>query len=358
MPVPIRTVGLPISERKDSDSLDMFLVDVDALAGALGGHGKSAAISVSAEATDDDASLLLDLFNRGTIVSEAESVEDKKYAVPGDFPSDKLLRLKAASLVSGDAKVVRFTPKAVRVIKTLVLAEQNAYAGRSVSKPYSVILAENRARAASHSTLAFQKTAGTIPVVAQSNRPISSEFMPGRDTPYARSERLVKREGTANKHYIVRLFEVNGKWVVIAWNGRNEAGRPLAMQTKGMFDSRSQAEAVFADVVSSKTRSGYRSAVDAPHPDLLGSDPAAGRTSQPARVTGRPEARPSTQTAVPRTPPAARPATAPKVSPARAKPAEPKPAEPKPAEPDRMTPDQFIDSMLNDLSRDDDFLAP
>ena len=119
----------------------------------------SGSIQVNAEATDKDAELLLDLFNRGEVVVEAESTEDKKYAVPTDFSNDKLLRLKAASLISGNANVINFTSKAVRVIKTLVLAEQNAYTKTSVQKPYSVILAENKAKSMSHSTLAFERTA-------------------------------------------------------------------------------------------------------------------------------------------------------------------------------------------------------
>lgn len=163
MPIPIRTINdrgdsRGESQWQDKGSQNLFLLDLDALAGAaLGGNSVKAAMKVTAEATDEDASLLLELFNQSQIVSEAESTEEKKYAVPKDFSNDKLLRLKAASLVHGDTAVIGFTSKAVRVIKTLVLAEPNAYAQTSVKKPYSLIMAENKASAA-RSTLAFQKT--------------------------------------------------------------------------------------------------------------------------------------------------------------------------------------------------------
>lgn len=342
--MPIRMVGNPMSDWKDKESHEMFLVDVDALAGAFGGQIRSGAIRVNAEATDEDATLLLDLFNRGMIVSEAESVEDKKYAVPNDFSGDKLLRLKAASLISGDAKIVCFTSKAVRVIKTLVLAEQNAYTGRSVNKPYSLILAEAKARSANHSTLAFQKTAEAIKVVAQGNIPIPAEYMPGKNDPYVKSIRRTRRDDNINKneHYIVRMFHVRGKWVVIAWNGRNELGKPLMLQAKGAFDSRADAEVAWAAILKSK--SSYTDAKEIEHDKLLGT-----ASSQPTASPrpAQPVAQPKPTTPKPTTPKPAK--TGPAKDAPVTRPAElAKPVDSEPVE-------QFITGLEHMLSQNDEF---
>jgi len=164
MPIPIRPAGEPANDLyngTDKEVNNFFMMNLDSLAGATSnmGFGRSASIRINAEATDADANLLLELFNKCTIVSEAESVEDKKYAIPDDFSGDTILRLKAANLLHGDTKVIGFTSKAARVIKTLVLSEQNAYTKSAVTKPYSVILAENKMHSSGYDTLAFSKTA-------------------------------------------------------------------------------------------------------------------------------------------------------------------------------------------------------
>ena len=94
MPVPIRTISEPSWEKSHSDSSwndkeshNMFMLDLGALAGAAesGCITRSSSKHFLAEATDEDAEFLLDLFNNGTIVSEAENTEDKKYAIPSGF---------------------------------------------------------------------------------------------------------------------------------------------------------------------------------------------------------------------------------------------------------------------------------
>ena len=270
MPMPIRPVNESFTDLScKTESHNFFMMNLDSLAdaAAMGGLSRLGSIHVNAEATDKDAELLLELFNQSQIVAEAESAEDKKYAVPKTFSGDNLLRLKAASLVSGDAHVVKFTSKAIRVIKTLVLAEQNAYTKTSVMKPYSVILAENKAKSSNRSTLAFERTAA-LTSVAQMNRPIDSEYMPTRITPYIYSRRLTYRAGTSDKQYIIRLFEVNGRYAVLAWNGRN--GSSLKMQQKGTFQTMDHAYVVFLSLLSSKIREGYHIANEIEHPDLLG----------------------------------------------------------------------------------------
>lgn len=275
MPVPIRMISNPPdASLHNTESRDIFMMNLDALAGAtaFSAMQRASSIKVNAEATDKDAEILLDLFNRSTIISEAESAEDKKYAVPKDFSGDHLLRLKAASLVNGDTKIVKFTSKAVRVIKTLVLSEPNSYTKTAIKKPYSIILAENKAKSANHNVLAFQKTASTISAFAQRNIPIEDEYMPQIRSPYLKSQRLTFNDGSSNKQYIVRMFFINNRWSVIAWNGRNVRGRALTMQPKGSFGRRSLAEAVFDDLIGSKRREGYETARDIQANGLLGVD--------------------------------------------------------------------------------------
>ena len=88
MPVPIRMISNPSdSSWKEPENRDLFMMSLDALAGAtaLGAIEREGSIKINAEATDNEAEILLDLFNRSTIVSEAEVAEDKKYAIPQDF---------------------------------------------------------------------------------------------------------------------------------------------------------------------------------------------------------------------------------------------------------------------------------
>ena len=328
MPVPMIPIGGPSTSKEDHGSGQAFMVDVDALVSAIEGgvsNARQAAKQVVAEAGDEDAEILLDLWNRGKCVAEASSAEDKRYAVPEGFGNDKLMRLKAASLVNGDASVIRFTSKAVRVIKTIVLSEQNVFASGAVKKPYSVILAENKAKAATRSTLAFERTASAIVHEAQRNQPIESAYMPSRDTPYLESRRLTLREGTSNKHYVVRLFEVNGQYTVVAWNARNAPGVNMTLQPKGSFTSRARAQGVFEDLISSKLREGYSSNSEINNPSLLGVP------QQTERPTERPAERPA-----PRTAPRATPGRQP--TPRSTPPPEPTPAVAPPATPPVATP--------------------
>lgn len=367
MPMPIRPVGdLPSSSTSWKEDNNMFGLDLDALVGAatMGGLGRSAAMSVTAEATDRDASTLLDLWSKVTVVSDADSAEDKKYAIPSDFPSDSLMRLKAASLVHGSTNIIQFTPKAARVIKTIVLSEQNAYSKKAVSKPYSMILAEAKAFATSRSTLAFQRTA-SLNVEAQRNIPIEPGFLPLVGTPWESSRRIINTSGGSNKQYIVRVFSINGRYVILAWNGSNISGRGLTLQPKGTFSSASQALAVRDALLDSKMREGYRPASEINHPDLLGTSPErqSSPTTNPteARPRGGREDRNSVfdtsqgrRTERPVAPPAARsePAPAPVAKPAtKSSPATKK--EESVESVVEMPTDEYIDEMLKRLEGED-----
>lgn len=339
MPMPIRPSGISSSSTSWKENNDTLGIDLNDLVNAanISDVSKTSSLNVLSESTDSDAEALLDLWKIATVVSEAETAEDKRYAVPKEFPGDKLMKLKAASLVHGDANVIRFTAKAARVIKTVVLSESNAYAKGAVRKPYSVIMAEAKARTATMSTLAFQRTA-ELQTFAQRNSPIAPEYIPPRDAPYIESRRITKRNPSLNenKQYILRLFNFNGKWVVIGWNGRNEPGRPLVIQPKGAFNSQNQARAVFESVIQAKQADGYRPALDMGHPNLIGARPV--RTEAPAPV------------------PAPAPASASRPSIKSTPKLAPKPEKPTAPVEDVLPSDEDIDAMLADLGGDEHLL--
>jgi len=118
---------------------------------------------------------------------------------------------------------------------------------------------------------------------AQRNSTIDERYMPQRDARYLDSRRLTLRSGTSNKQYIVRLYEVNGKFVVIAWNGRNEPGKHLTQQPKGVFNTRGVAESVFSEIYSQKLAEGYALAEERDHPALIGSIQASDIPTTPPR---------------------------------------------------------------------------
>jgi predicted DNA-binding WGR domain protein len=106
--------------------------------------------------------------------------------------------------------------------------------------------------------------------------------MPTRDHPYLSSSRIFKREGTSDKQYIVRVFDVHGRYVVIAWNGRNGESSTLRLQPKGVYRSLGEAQRVAEDLISSKRAEGYQRGTDSNNPNLLG-------TPAPARAGMRPQ---------------------------------------------------------------------
>lgn len=297
MPIPISPSGMQSSTNWKENN-DTFGIALDGLASAISTAdlGKKSSLNVLSESTDADADALLELWKSAAVVSEAESAEEKRYAVPNDFPSDKLMRLKAASLVHGDTKVFKFTSKAARVIKTVVLSESNAYTKDAVRKPYSVIMAETRARLATMSTLAFQKNA-EMQVSAQRNSSIPSEYVPTPSAPYIDSIRMTKVNPSANenKQYIIRVFEVNGHWVVIAWNGRNEPGKSLAMQQKGVFNNPWSATEAYNELIRTKLRSGYNRKMEIEHDCLLGRPTISTTDVEVNDTPSRARSRPSTR---------------------------------------------------------------
>ncbi len=262
MPIPIRPIGNPV-DKADENSSSFLSINVDMLANAVSDSiNKLSSTRHVAEATDDDAEILVDLWNQSEIVSEAEKAEDKRYSVPKEFDNSVLMRLKAANLINGDSNIIHFTNKAIRVIKTIVLSEPNAFTKGAIKKPYSVILAENKSKALNHNPLAFQKNAGELGIIKNAQRrSILNDII--NDTPftldneYIKSYEMVNNNPPHNKKYIIRLFKRNNLYYVQAWWGRNTPGARLSTQLKGEFNWQLQAEEIIGSLVGNKRDKGY-----------------------------------------------------------------------------------------------------
>jgi predicted DNA-binding WGR domain protein len=239
-----------------------------------------------AYASDGDAALLFDLWKRSDIVHDAENAYDKHYSVPSGFSNDDILRLKSASLIAGEG-TIRFLPRAVSVIKTMVLSEDNEFGKKSEKKPYSLILAEMKSkfsggpRLALGSTMVAEATEyGSSLVIGTLNL---NEHMKTsqvgnigdippekiRDlstTVYSHDNRLIYRDERSDKEYVVRVFGFgDGTYATIAFNGRT--GRNLTPQPKYYGRSVAQAEDVANAAVRAKERKGYERA------DITGEPP-------------------------------------------------------------------------------------
>lgn len=280
MPVPIRPID---SRGKDGKNRGVF--DEMALLSLLSNIPSSGASAIvkTADLADDVAGTLLELWEQSDKIGDG-----REYAVPEDFPRDKVMQLKVANLLTGDEKVIKFTQKAENAIKFMVLAEENKLGKDATKKPYSVIMAEAKAPKRK-SNLTFVSASASKGVVTSSNTGIvvsapskvgatvtadvrNSELPDGFDilenTPYIYSQRLVFQEGSSNKHYFVRIYKFlttdGDQYAVVAYNGR--IGGSLVKQEKGLYHNRVVADGIAAELIRSKERKGYVSARDTDEP--------------------------------------------------------------------------------------------
>ena len=133
MPFPIMPIGA--DPKRGKEEREPFPVELLL---------QTSALVKQADASDTEAEMLYSLWGDSRIVSGGDEITQRVYALPQGYSNEKLFRLKAAGLLSGDDKAVRFSLKAARVIKTMILGEKNAFEKQSVKKPYSVILAESK----------------------------------------------------------------------------------------------------------------------------------------------------------------------------------------------------------------------
>jgi hypothetical protein len=273
MPVPIR----PIDDRdrgyaaKDSS---YTMMDLDVLSKAFDSSGlpvKKADKFV--QASDEDASVLFDLWKKSEVVKDAGDASEKQYSIPKDFSNDNIMRLKASNFITGDMSVIRFLPRAIGVIKTMVLAEENEFGRKATQKPYNLILAEMKRKFSGGPRLALGSAviASALEVAPQDGLDLNEHIktaqvgnidMPSEKlevlyrTPYLRSDRLVFQEGNSDKEYVVRVFDhMDGTYSAVAFNGRT--GRGLTAQPKYYGRSLSQAESVASEAIRAKERKGY-----------------------------------------------------------------------------------------------------
>ena len=187
----------------------------------------------SSDAGDSEAEMLIDLWNNGKRLS------GHLYSVPNGFPSRSLTRLQSSGLISLNGKNVEFTSKASRVIKTMVLAEQNSFYQKRQKKPYSLILAESK-RPVRKSNLTH--TAQRITRV------------PDERTPYVTSRRYVKIDRSKNefKEYTIRVFYKDGHYELWGFSGRiggTQTGWP-----KGSFNTHREVQQAFEELTRYRTR--------------------------------------------------------------------------------------------------------
>jgi hypothetical protein len=138
MPYPIRPNGIKSDIPDRGGNIPMT---VDMLSQMLGDHS-SLLMKDAAEVSDSDAEVVFSLWEKSTILRDASNIEDRLYKIPKDVASSTLMRLKTRGLIYGEKEQIKFTTQAAKIIKMMVLSENNAFGKKSVKKPYSVILAE------------------------------------------------------------------------------------------------------------------------------------------------------------------------------------------------------------------------
>jgi hypothetical protein len=307
MPLPIRPINdTPRSE--DRGDSGYFMMDADLLSKSVAAGGW---ITKQADVSDEEAKLLFELWQKSASIDESE----KKYRIPDAYPNDDILRLKTSNLIVGDGNIVKLTPKAVGVIRTMVLGEQNKFGADAQKKPYSQILADSKLPKKT-SNLAFASaidltgdaTDGVnLSVNAQMNVPLPPEKIPTSSTEYIYSWRGTYSEGTSNKQYIVRVYRYpDGTFSVVAYNGR--IGKGLAVQPKGLYIDEHTARGIANNIVVEKRGKGYIAAADNMQAPGRSAESRAERPELPRRSL---------------------PAATPRPAPAPAKPAPAKPKEQK-----------------------------
>jgi hypothetical protein len=209
--------------------------------------------ALSKLASDEDADLLLDVWNKSSIIANGSNIEDKTYKIT-DVDSMSINRLKNAGLITGagDGTRIKFTGRAASVIKTIVLSETNQFLKRSVKKPYSLIMAENNNSKKKINLALANKFAST-------NIPIPGKSAPRQDQPCIANTRLVKINNHSEKEYTVRIYVGdNLNYEIWGFNGRLN-GRQIP-QPKGVYSTIQSASHNANIFIREKENKGYVSA--------------------------------------------------------------------------------------------------
>ena len=92
-------------------------------------------------ASDNDASNLYKLWQRGTCGEEKESFDLQRSLDSAQLTAREITRLKTMGFVKGNAEKLEVTARGKRLICTISLSEPNKFELKSQRKPYSEILA-------------------------------------------------------------------------------------------------------------------------------------------------------------------------------------------------------------------------
>lgn len=297
---------VPIKPNNSVSGYSSILRDIDISVLLNNPNTLSASMVKEALATDIDADLLFKVWSKSSVIKNASNIEDKIYRLSNDIDKSSVLQLKASGLIRGDDSHIMFTSKAASVIKTFVLSEQNQFLRKSVKKPYSIILAEQKApKRKSGLALANTLVLSSVPNVSiPGKNGYGQKSRPESDQVYVWNRRLIKREGVSNKEYSVRVYtDENGRYEVWAFNGR--ANRTQIAQPKGSYSTRSSAYSVAEQIINDKRSGGYVPAstfygineVNQSIPGIpLGSTP---KTTTQERPSGTQNRSPSTPTSAP-----------------------------------------------------------
>ena len=245
MPMPIRPSNSSDSGLNSYFPVNMEMLQDDLLANTL--------LKKTALASDGEADILFNIWKNSSVVNKENEIEKKIYSVGKNVNKNDLLKLKASGLIIGDDKKIRFTNRAANIIKTMVLGEQNSFGKQSIKKPYSIVLAEQKApkRKSALALASVNLTAGNVP-----NRSIGNKSRPSSEQKFIYNKRVFNKEQGSKKEYDVRVYEgENGKYEVWGFNG--PIGTRLIGQPKGEYSSRSRAISVAEEIVEYRRGRGY-----------------------------------------------------------------------------------------------------
>ncbi len=230
MAIPIRLINDHPAHQQDSGLKDML----NLVPSLLTDISPSIGLNKEAMASDRDAEVLFGLWEQSRILQEAESVSDRTYEVPSNFPSDDIMRLKTHGFISGDSKEIKFTERAAKVIRSMVLGENNHYQKQAIKKPYSLIMAESKPK----------RKSGNLAFASTNILNLADDYL------------IKNATGVHDKVYIVRIYKRPGifGYDVIAFNGHY--GNKLIPHAKGHYSDLPSAQWAAKTAADSKRAGG------------------------------------------------------------------------------------------------------
>lgn len=222
-------------------------------------------------ASDQDANLLMDVWNKSSIITSGSNIKDKTYQ-PCDVDPMSLNRLETAGLITNHGNKIRFTNRAASIIKTIVLSETNQFLKRSVKKPYSMILADNhnskkKTLALTNKVASSNHQPNQLQAFALANIEIPGKSSPTPEQPYFFNRRFVKIDEHSQKEYTIRIY-VGDEFNYELWAFHGKIGARQRPQPKGGYDTRISAENNAAILANAKQAKGYVSALNANMSDV------------------------------------------------------------------------------------------